>query len=337
MRWSPRAHPTMDDVASATGFSQMTVSRAFLQSSSIRKETRDRILKAAAKIGYYHNKAASSLASQRTRAFGIILPTLQDSIYVPFVDAARRVFEDQGFDHLLQTIGYTRGREMHAISSLLSQRVRVILLPSIGHTPETRKLLHTLPIPLIEVGNLPSHPIHYAVGHSDADAGYLATRRLLDTGRRRIGIICGLARETSNARSRLRGYCEALEEAGLGADPKLQAQVEHTIESGLAGLDRLLRENARLDGIVIGGEIWTSAIILRLLKSSRKIPDDIAIVGIGEVELGPYLPVPLTYVALPRREAGAKSAELAVKLIRGENIAAAVIKLPVDLIVNGTA
>ncbi len=337
MRWSPRALPTMDDVAKVTGFSQMTVSRAFLQSAPIKEETRKRILKAATKIGYYHNKAASSLASQRTRAFGIILPTLQDSIYVSFVDAARQVFEDQGFDHLLQTIDYTRGREMHAIGSLLSQRARAILLPSIGHTPETRKLLQTLPIPMIEIGNIPSHPIHYAVGHSDADAGYLATRRLLEIGRRNIGIICGVASETSNARSRLRGYCKALEETGFEIDLKLQAQVEHTIESGLAGLDRLLKANAKLDGIVIGGEIWTSAVILRLLASVRRIPDDIAVVGIGEVELGPYLPVPLTYVALPRREAGTKSAELAVKLIRGEDVSEAVIKLPVTLVIGGTA
>jgi LacI family gluconate utilization system Gnt-I transcriptional repressor len=337
VRWSPRTLPTMDDVARVTGFSQMTVSRAFLRSAPIKEETRNRILKAATKIGYYHNKAASSLASQRTRAFGIILPTLQDSIYVPFVDAARRVFEDQGFDHLLQTIDYTRGREMHAIGSLLSQRVRAILLPSIGHTPETQKLLQTLPIPMIEIGNIPSHPIHYVVGHSDADAGYLATRKLLGAGRRNIGIICGLASETSNARSRLRGYIKALDEAGLGTDQEFQAQVEHTIESGLDGLKRLLQSNAKLDGIVIGGEIWTSAIILHLLASGRKVPDDIAVVGIGEIELGPYLPVPLTYVALPRREAGTKSAELAVKLIRGEDVSEAVIKLPVNLVIGGTA
>ncbi len=68
--------PTMDDVARESGFSQMTVSRAFLESASIRKETRERILKVAEEIGYYHNKAASYLASQRSRAFGIILPTL---------------------------------------------------------------------------------------------------------------------------------------------------------------------------------------------------------------------------------------------------------------------
>src|SRR4051812_10828180 len=77
--------PTMTDVARVTGFSQMTVSRAFLRSASIRTETKEAILKAAAEIGYFHNKAASTLASRNSRAFGIILPTLQDSIYLHFV------------------------------------------------------------------------------------------------------------------------------------------------------------------------------------------------------------------------------------------------------------
>ena len=72
-----------------------------------------------------------------------------------FVEAARHVFEHSNFDFLLQTIDYARTRERHAIGSLLSQRVQAIFLPSIGHTTKIRDLLETLPIPLIEVGNLP--------------------------------------------------------------------------------------------------------------------------------------------------------------------------------------
>ena len=56
---------------------------------------------------------------------------LQDSIYLPFVEAARRVFESHRADYILQTIDYARGREPYAIRSLLSQRVQVIMLPSI--------------------------------------------------------------------------------------------------------------------------------------------------------------------------------------------------------------
>ncbi len=61
----------------------------------------------------------------------------RDSIYLPFVEGARRVFEANGCDYLLQSIDYTKGRETHAIASLLAHRVQAILLPSIGHTAAT--------------------------------------------------------------------------------------------------------------------------------------------------------------------------------------------------------
>src|SRR5258707_1277105 len=177
--WLARTMPTMDDVARLSGFSQMTVTRAFLDSASIRAETRERILK-------------------------------------------------------------------------------------------------SLPIPLIEVGNLPKQPIHFAVGHSDFDAGYLATRRLIDGGRRRIAIICGYVRHTSNARNRLAGYRRALREGGLDFVPARIAEVDHAVEAGLAGLARLIASAGPFDGLVVAGEIWTSATLLALLKQGWRIPKDLA-------------------------------------------------------------
>jgi DNA-binding LacI/PurR family transcriptional regulator len=332
--WQARRMPTMDDVARASGFSQMTVSRAFLESAPIRAETRERILKVAAEIGYYHNKAASSLASQRSRAFGIILPTLQDSIYLPFVEGARQVFERERADYVLQTIDYARGRESHVIGSLLSHRVQAILLPSIGHTSETAGLLKSLPIPLIEVGNLPKRPIHFAVGHSDFDAGYIATRRLIEGGRKKIAIICGYVRNTSNARDRLNGCRRALGEAGLDFDEARVAEVDHAVDAGLAGLARLIDTAGPFDGLVVAGEIWTSATLLELVKRGRRIPTELAVVGVGEVELGRYLPVPLTYVALPRYETGKAAAELALALVDGRLPDNVVTRLPVRLVAS---
>jgi DNA-binding LacI/PurR family transcriptional regulator len=98
-----------------------------------------------------------------------------------------------------------------------------------------------------------------------------------------------------------------------------------------------LRSPRQFDGLVIGGEIWAAAIVLKLLGLGHQIPDDVAVVGIGEVELAHYLPVPLTYVALPRREAGTRSAELAVALARGDETGQTVVKLAVQLVINATA
>jgi LacI family gluconate utilization system Gnt-I transcriptional repressor len=329
--------PTMTDVARVTGFSQMTVSRAFLRSAPIRKATKEAILRAAAEIGYFHNKAASALASRNSRAFGIILPTLQDSIYLPLVEGARQVFERDGSEFLLQTIDYERSREPAALAALLSQRVRAILLPSIGHTRKTLRLLKTLPVPFIELGNLPRRPLHYAVGHSDHEAGYVAARRLIDTGRRRIAIICGVLDVTTNARDRLGGFRQAMREAGIDVPDHRIVQVNHAIEAGLEGLEALMAHHDRIDGLVVAGEIWTAAILLRLLDIGMRVPGEVAVVGVGEVEIAPFLPVPLTNVALPRHQTGVQGAELALSLARGEEVAEALHRLPVTLIARASA
>jgi DNA-binding LacI/PurR family transcriptional regulator len=228
-------------------------------------------------------------------------------------------------------------REPTAIATLLSQRVRAILLPSIGHTRKTLTLLDSVPVPLIEVGNLPRRPLHYAVGHSDYDSGYVATRRLIEIGRRRITIICGELGVTTNARDRLNGFRQAMAEAGIAVPDWRVAPVAHSIDAGLEGLRALLDRGQAFDGLVVAGEIWTAAVLLHLVKSGIRVPDQVAVVGVGEVEIGPYLPVPLTHVALPRYQTGALSAELAMSLARGEEPAHALHKLPVDLVVRTSA
>jgi LacI family transcriptional regulator len=123
-----------------------------------------------------------------------------------------------------------------------------------------------------------------------------------------------------------------MHDAGLEVPEHRVAQVEHSVDGGLEGLERLIRSKRSFDGLVVAGEIWSAAVLLHILKSGRSVPDEIAIVGVGKVELGPYLPVSLTHVDLPRRETGVRSAELAITLSRGEPLANFVRKLPINLV-----
>ena len=218
----------------------------------------------------------------------------------------------------------------------MSQRVRAILLPSIGHTRETRRLLSSIPIPIIEVGNLPRQPIHFAVGHSDLEAGYLATKHLIETGRRRLAIICGHVAETSNARDRLAGFRKAMAEAGLEVSAGQVAEAEHSVGAGPKALAMLLGTRHKIDGLVVAGEIWGAAVLLDLLRRGKRVPEEMAVISIGEVELGPYLPVTMSYVSLPRHDTGKAAAELALALSRGGEIKRPVVKLPVTLALHGS-
>ena len=161
-----------------------------------------------------------------------------------------------------------------------------------------------LPIPLIEVGNLPKKPIDFAVGHSDFEAGISrdeAADRASDGERSRSSAAMpATPRTRATARTAIaapcrRPDCRSSRAAGW------RSSTRSMLACTASTVSELSRE---FDGLVIGGEIWTAAIVLKLLGVGRRIPDDVAVVGIGEVELAHYLPVPLTYVALPRARGG---------------------------------
>jgi DNA-binding LacI/PurR family transcriptional regulator len=308
--------PTMDDVAQAAGVSPMTVSRAFRGGGGVRPETRARIFSAAEQLGYLPNLAASELASRTSRSIGIILPTLQDSIYVPALKAAGAVLEEAGYDYVLQTIAYQRAREPAALRALLARRVRAMLTPSIGHSEAACALLRSLPVPHVEFGSRSPDNIGACVGHSDHEAGLVATRRLIAAGRRRIGLICGPVQMTTHARDRHAGYLDALAEAGLTADPGLIAEIDHAIPPAIAAFHRLLDQASGLDGLVVAGEIWAPVVMLEALRRQVAVPGRLSIVGIGEIELAAHLPVPLTVVALPREETGRRAAQMIVALCK---------------------
>ena len=126
-------------------------------------------------------------------------------------------------------------------------------------------------------------------------------------------------------------------EAGLEVSSQQVAEVEHVIDAGPKALARLLEVGAQVDGLVIAGEIWAAAVLLDLLRRGGRVPKDIALISIGEVELGPYLPVTMSYVSLPRYATGRAAAELALALSRGDEIGEPVIKLPVTLVRNESA
>jgi LacI family transcriptional regulator, gluconate utilization system Gnt-I transcriptional repressor len=328
--------PTMSDVALAAGVSQMTVSRAFSEGRPIREETRLRVLEAAQTLGYFHNQLAASLASQKSRSVGIVIPTLRDSIYMAVIEGASEVLEEAGFDYVLQAVGYQKDREPAALQALLARRVQALLMPSFGHSSETRKLLRRLATPLIEFGNLNPDAIGNAVGHSDFAAGSAATRALLARGRRRIALICSHVAETSHARDRRRGYRSALLEAGLPFAPRLSIEIDHEVEAAIPALEQLLAERPAIDALVVGGEIWSPVVMIELAKRAVAVPQRLAVIGIGDFELAPHLPVPMSVVSLPRYETGRAAAAMVVELCAGRPVAAPTVELPCTLIARAS-
>jgi LacI family gluconate utilization system Gnt-I transcriptional repressor len=126
-RWADRegcdAHrPTMGDVAATVGVTQMTVSRAFARPDLVDPATRERILRAADKLGYVPNRAAGALASAVSPLLGVLIPSLADATYHGIFSAlAETVGEDRYLVVAAET-QYSEDRERAALLRLLGWR-----------------------------------------------------------------------------------------------------------------------------------------------------------------------------------------------------------------------
>lgn len=322
---------TIKDIARKVGLSPMTVSRALRADSAIRPETRARVQRAAEASGYVPNLVAVSLASNRSNTIGVIIPTLLDSIYASTVEAVGRVLGGHGYEFILGSSGYDGASEERFIKTFLRRRVDGLVLPAIDHTKATRTMLRAAGVPVVEIGNIPAAPIGHVVGFSNEAASHAAAAHLIRSGCRRLAFIGGHGEHNANGRDRLAGFHRALAEHGQAVRRGQVLMVDYDAQTSLAPIRAFLGRLDRCDGLLVAGEIWSPLVMLECLRQGISVPDELSVIGIGEVELSDLLPCPLTTVTLPREQAGALSAECIVRLCRGETVAPRVQELDFTL------
>lgn len=322
---------TVRDLARRTGVSPITVSRALRGDPAVRPETRSRIEKAAAVTGYVPNLIASALASNRSRAIGVIIPTLLDSIFASQIEGIARVLRRRRFEFILGSSGYRQRDEAQIIRTFLHRRVDGLVLPALGHSREARALIRGARLPVVEIGNLPRAPIGSVVGFSNEKAAYAAAEHLIAGGRRRLAYVGGRGAGNANGRDRLAGFRRCLAAYGLACDERLVLEVDYAPHAVLPAIDWLVDALGEYDALVVGGELWSPIVALEFSRRRIPMPDAVALVGLGAVEHADFLPTPLTTVVFPRERMGEVAAEVIVALCEGDTAPAPVSDLGFEL------
>ncbi|MGV0111552.1 MULTISPECIES: LacI family DNA-binding transcriptional regulator [unclassified Arthrobacter] len=281
---------TLKDVALAAGVSIKTVSNVINDYQHIRADTKQRVMEAIDELGYSPNLSARSLRSGRTGVIGLAVPELSLSYFAELADAVITAAERRGLKVLIeQTGGGDRARELEILRSPRLQMTDGLLFSPLGMSNEDAHYLD-VNFPLVLLGErIFGGPTDH-VTMSNVESARAATAHLISKGRRRIAVVGGHRGEViGSAGLRLRGYQQALEEAGIPFDPAL---VGHTTfwhrANGATSMRELLESGVEFDAMFGMNDTLALGAMRVLQEAGRRIPDDVAVIGFDDLDEGRY-------------------------------------------------
>ncbi|MEN4871284.1 LacI family DNA-binding transcriptional regulator [Kosakonia cowanii] len=307
--------PTLDDVARAAGLSSMTVSRALNTPDQVRSETVKKVLAAVKATGYIPNALAGGLASRRSKLVAVLVPHLNDPLFADTLQAMGETLSQRGYQMLLCSAGYTPQSETELVSTLMSRRPDGIVLTGIHHANDLKKIIFNASVPVVETWDITPTPIDMLVGFSHEKAGLATAEYLLGKGYRRPGLVWTTER---TAAQRKNGLYEGLARHGITDAPCVESQLPARFADGRAGAAQLL-ETTELDVIICGSDTLAQGAIGELQARGLRVPQDVAVMGFGDLDFAAATVPAITTVALDRYAIGARAATLLANRIEGRS------------------
>ncbi|MGO9587262.1 MAG: LacI family DNA-binding transcriptional regulator [Limisphaerales bacterium] len=325
----------LKDIARHAGVSVMTVSKALRDEPDVSAATKARIKTLAQQMGYVPDSSAQGLRNRTTKLFGLAIPSSTDPIFARVVFAIEERAHELGYDILLTHTHNLPAREEACIRRLLSRRVDGLFIsPVYRFEAEARIYQEVLArqIPTVLIGPPAAFCKSFVTVEIDEPAAsHTATQHLLKLGHKRIAYLTGPP-TAPWAHERFEGYRHALREAGLDADDKLVFQAGSTIEDGAKAAQQMLTESCDATAVQTVNDLVAIGCADTLLAKGLRIPEDISLVGFGNIMTAEYFRVPLTTIRQPKQRLGLAAVEAMMNLLKGQRVEMK--RLPAELVVR---
>jgi DNA-binding LacI/PurR family transcriptional regulator len=305
------------------GVSVMTVSKALRDAPDVSAATKSRIKALAHQMGYMPDSSAQGLRTKMTKLFGLIIPSSTNPVFARIVFAIEERAHELGYDVLLAHSLNQPEREENCIRRFLSRRVDGLFIsPVYRFEAEARVYQEILArkTPTVLLGSPAAFCKSFpSIEIEDLIASYNATQHLLKLGHKRIAYFTGPP-TAPWAHERFDGYRRALREAGLDVDDRLVFQAGSTIEDGTKAALQMLNESCKATAVQAVSDLVAIGCAETLLAQGLKIPEDISIVGFGNILTTEHFRVPMTTIRQPKSRLGVAAMEMMMSLIHGERV-----------------
>ncbi len=318
-----KANPTIYDIAKAAGVSPGTVSRTLNNIGYIKDETRQKIQQVMQELKYIPNRAARTLKTKRTGLIMLAIPDTDNPFYVDMVKAVQEVVKYNGYSMILY---YTEGKksdEIKVLKMLHEHFADGMILINFSYTKEHAKEIERVDCPLVlssicvsDIGGGESDKFDY-VGVDTYKGMYLATKHLIMQGHTRIGYIAG-SRELTVFGERYNGYRSAFADSGLTVSEDLIFWKNYSESTGYDAVKHFLRLDARPTAVCAANDLLALGAVRAFEEIGVSIPEEIALVGMDNIETTTRIKPKMTTVAIAQAEIGRTAAELIFKRLNGQ-------------------
>jgi LacI family transcriptional regulator, galactose operon repressor len=263
------------------------------------------------------------MVTGRTYLVGLVLPDLMHSFFAEVAKGVARKLQPLGYQVVISDTEEDGEAERRQLEVLVNRKVDGLIIASAQHKSRIGQfqMLDANRIPYVLIDRMLSGLEANYVGVRDDELGGLATEHLLAQGCRRVAHIRGPSIATGTGR--LRGYRRALARHGIVPDPRYITSGQYGDKTGYEAMQHLLETKPRPDGVFCYNDPVAAGAIKAILEANLRVPEDIAVIGAGNVHYSDLLRVPLSTVDQSSAIIGETAADLLARCMDSKKPAAA--------------
>lgn len=328
------ARPTMEDVAREAKVGRMTVSRALNQPELVSAESLAAVQAAIERLGYVQNLNAGSLASNRSRIIGAVIPTIENAFFSETISGLSQTLAIKGYQLLLGQCLYNADEEMRLIDAFVGRRVDGIMLIRTSRPADLDIRIRRCGIPFVEAWDTSNRKIDMLVGLSHREAGVAAARYLAAKGRRRIGY---LGSHEARSTARLQGLRAAAKQAGLAPIEAVMLNRPSGITDAGDMLGTLLDARPDLDALFCSSDMLAAGALFECQRRGIRVPDEMSIMGFADLPIASATHPGITTIRVPSLEIGRLAGAMLLDYLDGNRPEKPRIDLGFSIVERGSA
>ncbi len=300
----------MKEVARIANVSVQTVSAVINEKPGITDETRLRVLAVVQELDYRPYWVAQSLRTRQTKTIALLISNISNPVFSTIASAAEDFAYSVGYSLVVYNTHDDVGREARYIRMAGDRWVEGMLFVAAQDRMDKLHALKAAGIPAVAIDRLPEGYNGPVVTLDNQAAGRLAAEHLLALGHTHIAHISGPLR-LRLARERVEGFRNAIEAHGYYAGPVVGGDGNWECEDGYQAMRQLLLCQPRPTAVFCANDRMAIGAIRAAIEAGLRVPEDLSVVGLDDLEFAPYQNPPLTTV----RQSFAELATRAVQLL----------------------